>query len=170
MDVRAEDRITRAAPVPLALVPPAHRPDLPELQLQVRPLTDRQETQLDSWVQARFIGNARRSLQDDAPDQEWSRVMRFAMHEAMDLGWNRRPGSRLVLGTPEGWARLLHVCTGASEDDLLPYVRDARNVDLATAAYLEANRLPESAHRRERQEGEDGKETRPTQGPSSTPS
>jgi hypothetical protein len=73
----------------------------------VEPLTDQDHADLDSWVQSRFIDNARRSVPPDADKATFDRVVGLAMREALGLSWMYEPG-RAVLRTIEGHAMLAY--------------------------------------------------------------
>lgn len=68
--------------------------------LWMSPLTDRDIEELDNWVQARYIDNARKSLSKDATAQEREETLRVAMDGALVLSWLSGLGAKLLATVP----------------------------------------------------------------------
>lgn len=114
-----------------------------EFDLRMSPLTDRDQAELDEYVQSRLIDNARRSLPDDADDKLFKRVMTLAMRESLGLSYGWPPGS-LVFRTPSGLARLVYQCVKRESkdvtlDQLIGLMRVDQNVIEFNLAFARAN-------------------------------
>lgn len=120
-----------------------------EVVYSMSALTDKDESELDEYVQARFIDNVRRSLPDDLHDKDeaqWRRIMTLAMEESLGLRYSRRPGSR-VFTTTKGVARLAWQGIKRNHKDVTidqihELMYDPRNVLEVYQHYDKVNRWP----------------------------
>lgn len=125
--------------------------DLGLVKILMSPLDDMDMAELDEWVRARYIANARKSVEDESPigSEVWRAVMKLAMDEAMGLTWSSSPGSSLI-ATVDGMARL--AWQGAKKNDpTLDYVMlrkvmfDPRNIFILREKFAKANAMPPQA-------------------------
>ena len=106
------------------------------------PLTDRDISELDEWVRARYIATARASLEGvTGPDRE--ETLRIAMDRAMALTWLSGEGLKLI-ATIDGTARLLWQSIYRSHpdlkyEDLRQLMLDPRNIANVNEAFKELN-------------------------------
>lgn len=78
----------------------------------VSPLTDGDISELDNWLQARYISRIRESLAqqydgaENIPDAEYTRAMTLAGKEALGISWMSGEGARLMASV-DGISRVL---------------------------------------------------------------
>lgn len=77
-----------------------------DIEILVTRLTDVDISELDEWVQSRFVKLARASLGDDATQKERDETLRLAMHEAAGLTWMSGQGAKMMASV-DGMARLV---------------------------------------------------------------
>lgn len=73
-------------------------------EYRMSPLSDKDIEELDSWVQSEFLATARKAA-EGASEEEYERLMRVAMQEAMGLTWMSGPGAKRM-ATVYGMTRL----------------------------------------------------------------
>jgi hypothetical protein len=112
------------------------------------PLTDRDQSELNQYVQSTYIDNARRSLPSDTDDKTYARLMTLALQTALGLQWTRKPG-RDVFTTEEGLARLAwqgikRNHKDVTHIDLIPLMNNKRYVMEFELKFLQLNSPPQS--------------------------
>jgi hypothetical protein len=118
-----------------------------DVQYHMSPLTDLDEAELDEYVQAKIIENARNSLPSNAPESLWEKTMVLAMKTSLGVAWSRPPGSK-VFTTTMGLARL--IWQGVKRNDknitvaeIHSHLLDAKNVSEAYRQFKKVNAPPE---------------------------
>lgn len=112
-------------------------------ELRMSPLTDRDIAELDQWVQARLIQNARKSLPPDATQADRDETLRLAMQESLTVSWLTGVGAKMML-TVDGIARLAWQGVHKNHpditlDQLQTLMFKEENVKRAYAAFKRAN-------------------------------
>jgi hypothetical protein len=143
--------------------------NLGKIKLLMSPLTDRDMAELDEYVRAVYVRNARVSVDDvkDSDPSMWGRVMKFAMETALLLTWSRPPGSN-VMGTTDGIVRLAYQgakkhTSGLTLESLRAALTDPENVAVFRQKFTSTNEVRTSPPTKG-----DGGSARPTRGRSST--
>lgn len=116
---------------------------------KMSPLTDKDQSELNQWVRAQYINNARLSLPKDVSELEYRLLMSTAMRDALCLTWSRLPGRNAFI-TPEGSARLAWQSIkrnqkDVTEDELLVCVNNAKFLFEFEKLFLQINAPPQSA-------------------------
>lgn len=112
------------------------------------PLTDRDYSELDQYVQSRYIEAALRAAESFKSREMWDRVMTLAMQTAVGLSWSASPGVR-VWGTLDGITRLIwqgvkRNMPEVTHEELRPLLVDQRNVEKANEFFKRVNRVPKA--------------------------
>jgi len=110
------------------------------------PLDDQDHADLDSFVQSKFIDNARRSVPEDAPQAVFDSVMAVAMRQAMGLSWLFDPGKR-VMRTVEGhamvaWTAIKHRHPDADYKEIRAALMHPKTLSYFVAMHRKVNELP----------------------------
>lgn len=119
--------------------------------LRFSPLSDRDILELDEWVRARAIADARNSLKDEDDPIIRAETLDAAMRFAQGLTFMSGHGSR-ILATPEGLSRVLYLSVRKNhpdikEDALRPLLLAESNKEAVNAAFQHVNLPPEKARR-----------------------
>ena len=119
-----------------------------ELLIHLRPLTDRDISELDEWVRAQYLKTVRESLRD-ADDDERAKEMTAASLTALGLSWMSGPGASMI-ATVDGMAKLVHqsVEEDISYESLRKLMFSAENVNESRRVFREANSPGKSTRRR----------------------
>lgn len=113
----------------------------------ISPLSDRDSEELNEWVRAVYIRQARQSLTEEERDTpEGREFVRQAQNEALGLTWHRNPGSRLVFVSKMGIARLLLPGVRRNDrsvtvDDIVACIGTAEAVNIAEETFTRINDL-----------------------------
>ena len=92
---------------------------LGSLRLRLSPLTDRDISELDQWLQQRVIRTARASLAADASPEERRETIAIAIETAATLTWMSATGARLM-STIDGWAQIIWQGAHRDHPDMTP--------------------------------------------------
>lgn len=95
-----------AASHPFPLFERNEKGKIVERTFNATPLDDVKISELDNWVQARYIATARASLSDSATTKEREETLNIAMRTAVELSAFSGLGARM-LSTADGMARLV---------------------------------------------------------------
>lgn len=105
-------------------------------ELRMSPLNDRDQAELDQWLQQRHIANARRSLRDsDATPAERDEILSIALRQSMSITLASQEGVTM-LATPEGIARLVWQSCRREHPDLT--FEELRSLAMSDEESLEA--------------------------------
>lgn len=104
------------------------------------PLTDRDFSEVDVWIQQRYIKIARKALSEE----EEARLLPGIIREAMTLSMFEPEGAK-VLSTVDGMAFFLYVSVrkehpNVTAEAFLTYMRDPRNIRMVSLMSKELNR------------------------------
>lgn len=122
-------------------------PDGKDIELIMTPLSDKEITELDSWVQSVVIDNARRSLPPNASQRDIELTMNAALITSMGLTAFGGAGARLM-ATPRGVARLVWQSCRKNHPTLTPeqlteYMFNPVNINQANSIFRKLN-IPET--------------------------
>lgn len=114
-----------------------------DVELLLAPMTDRDMTELDEWVRAEFIRNARNSLGETATAAERQETLTLAMQQSFGLTFISGMGAKMM-GTVDGIARLVWQGCKSNHDGLtFEFVKDLmfsqQNVAASNAAWKSLN-------------------------------
>ncbi len=114
---------------------------------QFSPLTDKDMDELDEWLQARLIENARNSLDDKMTQAERDETMSLAMRESLTVSFVTGQGARM-LSTLPGMVRLcwqsIKKChPNVTEAQLREKLLKPGNLDSVNDAFEKVNSLNE---------------------------
>lgn len=115
------------------------------VRLRMSPMTDQDISEMDAWIQARMIRNARASLDPNLSEKEREETMRVAMSTALTLTWMSGIGAKMI-GTVDGLARLVWQAIHRNHPDKT--VEDIRRLLLTKENIEEANRAFTAANPR----------------------
>lgn len=125
--------------------------DLGLIKIRMSPLNDEDMAELDEWVRARYIANARRSVEEEhaVGSDVWRAVVKLAMDEAMGITWSSATGAKLM-ATTDGMARLAYQGAKRNHPELdFALLRkamfDPRNVFALQEKFAKANAMPPQA-------------------------
>jgi hypothetical protein len=107
------------------------------------PVTDKDISELDEWVQARYIRIARDSLPSDASPEEREETIRIAMLQAQSLTWLSGHGAKMI-ATVAGMTRLVWQSIrrehpDVTEEDLREHMFSPENIEAANIAFKKLN-------------------------------
>jgi len=74
-------------------------------EYQASPLTDKDISELDAWIQADYVKVARASLDENSTKAEREETLAIAMRQAAGLSWMSGTGAKMI-ATVKGMARL----------------------------------------------------------------
>ena len=74
---------------------------------QLSPMTDEDIAYLDQWVQQRHIRIARKSLDENATDEQRDRTERIALEQASTMSFMSGIGARII-STIDGWSQIMY--------------------------------------------------------------
>jgi hypothetical protein len=80
-----------------------------EVQLNMSPMSDRDIEEMNEWIRARFIQNARNSLAGITDPATREETLAIAMRTASRLQFTNGTGAGMV-ATPEGMTQLVYLC------------------------------------------------------------
>lgn len=114
-------------------------------ELYLRPLGDRATVELDLWVKARYLHDARSTIPEGADDETKDRIERIAQEQASTLCWFLGLGARIMVSI-DGMTQILYQ---ASREDCPEITREwireklfkKENLDLANDAIAKAENL-----------------------------
>lgn len=110
---------------------------------QFSPLTDKDIDEIDGWLQARVIENARRSLTPDMTQAERDELQSLAIRESLSVSLISPQGARM-LATVQGMTRLVWQSVkrnhpGVTEDQIRAHMLSPENIQRANAAFSKVN-------------------------------
>lgn len=105
-------------------------------------LTDRDISELDEWLKAKFIEMARSSLTPGLSSAEREETLGVAMRIAMSMTWMSGQGARII-GTIDGISRLLYQSIKARHPDMTyertrSFIADPRHMEANIAKVNDA--------------------------------
>lgn len=129
-------------------------------ELNLSPLSDKDITELDNWVRARYLYIARSGISENATDEEKDRIERIAQQTAATLCWYLGYGAS-IMACLDGLCRILYQAAqnnhkGLTYDDLHErLLQQTNNEKFANDAVEDI--LNKSFPDANMQKGEDGK-------------
>lgn len=110
---------------------------------QMSRLTDRDISELDEWVQARFVENARASLKGEKDEALRQETLSIALKQALTITWMSGIGAKMM-ATPIGMARLVWQCIHKAHpkvtlEQLTEDMFSPENVERARATFAHLN-------------------------------
>lgn len=120
-----------------------------ERTFNLTPMSDRDMTELDNWLQAEYVRLARASLPDFCTPEERQETIQMAISKAMTLTFLSGEGAK-IMGTVQGMARLIWTNLkrhhpDVSFEELKSYMYDPANIKEANETWRNLNlgpRLP----------------------------
>lgn len=116
-------------------------------ELQMYPLRERDSEELNEWVRAAYVRQARLSFEpQERGTPECNEAVQRAMADALSLTWFRSPGAAMVFSSKRGLARvLLPGCKrehpDLTLDDLVAGLKTPAIVEEAEATFARINDL-----------------------------
>jgi len=116
---------------------------LGDTEYQMSRLTDLDISELDEWVQARFVENARASLKGETDEVVRKETLSIAMETSLGVTWLSGVGASMM-ATPLGMTRLVWQCIKKKHPDttmteLSKDMFDPENIERARATFAKLN-------------------------------
>lgn len=117
-------------------------------EIQFHPLTDKDIGEIDEWLQARVMENARRSLGSDATPAEREETLRIAATASISVSIMSRQGAQMI-GTLPGMVHLTWVSARKShptltKEHLASLLLNPENLERVNAAFDKVNSVPKA--------------------------